>query len=78
MNCRLAMSVLFVVCFTTVLMAQEKPKPEDTEVWKPEPPVVTPGPAVECLRHRMRLCCLMGRTWMSGWLWGRRSRAVDD
>lgn len=24
--------------------AQDKPKPEDTEVWSPEPPVVTPGP----------------------------------
>ncbi|HWI56723.1 MAG TPA: DUF1080 domain-containing protein [Bacillota bacterium] len=30
-------------------MAQDKsakPKPEDTEIWTPEPPVVTPGPAV--------------------------------
>jgi hypothetical protein len=44
--------LLLVIAFlapATALVAQDqpaKPKPEDTEVWKPEPPVVTPGPAV--------------------------------
>jgi hypothetical protein len=28
------------------LLTQAAPKPEDTEVWSPEPPVVTPGAAV--------------------------------
>jgi hypothetical protein len=44
--------LLLVIAFltsATALLAEDqpaKPKPEDTEVWKPEPPVVTPGPAV--------------------------------
>src|SRR3954465_6050832 len=44
--------LLLVIAFlapATAMVAQDqpaKPKPEDTEVWKPEPPVVTPGPAV--------------------------------
>jgi hypothetical protein len=44
--------LLLVIAFlapAAPLVAQDqpaKPKPEDTEVWKPEPPVVTPGPAV--------------------------------
>ena len=36
----------------STLLAQERrgrARPEDTEVWTPEPPVVTPGPAVEAL-----------------------------
>lgn len=34
-----------VVCAVAVAAAQEtaKPKPEDTEIWQPEPKVVTPG-----------------------------------
>ena len=30
-----------------VAQAQQRARPQDTEVWKPEPPVVTPGPVVE-------------------------------
>ena len=47
MNFRLALSFMFLAFSVSVLMAQEKPKPEDTEVWKPEPPVVTPGRPIE-------------------------------
>jgi len=46
---RLSLLALVLAGFAIPLLAQEqaaKPKPEDTEVWKPEPPVVTPGPAV--------------------------------
>src|SRR3954465_1273409 len=47
--------LLLVIAFlapATAMVAQDQPakaKPEDTEVWKPEPPVVTPGPAVSQL-----------------------------
>jgi hypothetical protein len=34
---------LIVVAMALPLAAQEKPKPEDTEVWQPEPKIVTPG-----------------------------------
>ncbi|MDE3202083.1 MAG: DUF1080 domain-containing protein [Acidobacteriota bacterium] len=37
---------VFTIASAHSLFAQqsaEKPKPEDTEIWKPEPPVVTPG-----------------------------------
>jgi hypothetical protein len=37
---------LVLVASTSILLAQEqkrRPRPEDTEVWKPEPPVVTPA-----------------------------------
>ncbi|HEX4794625.1 MAG TPA: DUF1080 domain-containing protein [Humisphaera sp.] len=41
---------LAVIASTSMLYAQDRPaaraRPQDTEVWKPEPPVVTPGPAV--------------------------------
>lgn len=37
--------LLILIASTATLFAQDaKPKPEDTEVWQPEPPVVTPGP----------------------------------
>jgi Domain of Unknown Function (DUF1080) len=41
-------SLLLLLAFNTVSVsaqqdAQPKPKPEDTEIWSPEPPVVTPG-----------------------------------
>jgi hypothetical protein len=32
-----------VVAMVVPLFAQEKPKPEDTEIWQPEPKIVTPG-----------------------------------
>lgn len=44
---KLAITFLFLSCLASMANAADKPKPEDTEVWKPEPPVVTPGPAVE-------------------------------
>jgi len=40
-------ALLFLSIATPALIAQQaapKPRPEDTEVWSPEPPVVTPGP----------------------------------
>jgi hypothetical protein len=38
------MLVMVVVCAVTLVARQQaKPKPEDTEVWEPVPPVVTPG-----------------------------------
>src|SRR5205814_4621531 len=39
---------LFTLLLTTFIFAADtpKPKPEDTEVWEPVPPIVTPGPAV--------------------------------
>src|SRR4051812_4912966 len=46
----LASASLLAAVFASNLVAQEKsgrPRPEDTEVWKPEPPVVTPAPATE-------------------------------
>ena len=49
MTLRPGLIFLFIVCLAPVLLAQDepaKPRPEDTEIWKPEPPVVTPGPAV--------------------------------
>jgi hypothetical protein len=45
-----ASASLLTAIFASTSPAQDKParpKPEDTEVWKPEPPVVTPGPATE-------------------------------
>jgi hypothetical protein len=36
----------FAVAIPVAVLAQQ-PKPEDTEVWSPVPPVVTPGPPVE-------------------------------
>src|SRR5258708_981853 len=42
-------SVIFAALVSMPLLGQTKPatmKPEDTEFWNPEPPVVTPGPAV--------------------------------
>jgi 3-keto-disaccharide hydrolase len=39
-----AVSILILVIISFVFIsAQQKPKPEDTEVWSPEPPIVTPG-----------------------------------
>jgi 3-keto-disaccharide hydrolase len=49
MTLRPGLTLLFFACLAPVLIAQDgaaKPRPEDTEVWKPEPPVVTPGPEV--------------------------------
>jgi hypothetical protein len=46
---RLGLLSLVLASSGSMLLAQDRParpKPEDTEVWKPEPPVVTPGPAV--------------------------------
>ncbi|HEY8746690.1 MAG TPA: DUF1080 domain-containing protein [Tepidisphaeraceae bacterium] len=46
---RIGLFSLVFIGSASMLMAQDKParaKPEDTEVWTPEPPVVTPGPAV--------------------------------
>ena len=50
------LSMVFVGSASLLMAAQDrvqnkpaKMKPEDTEVWKPEPPVVTPGPAVSQL-----------------------------
>jgi Domain of Unknown Function (DUF1080) len=39
----LAFAVLIAVAVPLLAQAPEKPKPEDTEVWEPVPPVVTPG-----------------------------------
>jgi hypothetical protein len=42
-------AIIFAGAITLPLFAQTKPfkwKPSDTELWTPEPPVVTPGPAV--------------------------------
>jgi len=36
-------SVLIFLIISQVLFSQTRPKPEDTEVWKPEPVVVAPG-----------------------------------
>jgi hypothetical protein len=36
-------NLLFIAALP-VVGQESKPKPEDTEVWQPEPPVVTPGP----------------------------------
>jgi len=47
MTLRLSLTLLFIALSATMASAADKPKPEDTELWKPEPPVVTPGPAVE-------------------------------
>ena len=44
------LSLMVIFTFISVSHAQEKtakPKPSDTESWTPEPPVVTPGPAVD-------------------------------
>jgi hypothetical protein len=40
---------LLAALVVSTLPAQERPagRPQDTEVWKPEPPVVTPAPATE-------------------------------
>ncbi len=49
MTLRPGLILLFFTCLAPVLIAQDgpaKPRPEDTEVWKPEPRVVTPGPEV--------------------------------
>ncbi len=35
--------MIVAVALAVPLVAQEKPKPEDTEVWQPEPKIVTPG-----------------------------------
>jgi 3-keto-disaccharide hydrolase len=47
MNSRLPhyLKIAIVVAMALPLAAQEKPKPEDTEVWQPEPKIVTPGAA---------------------------------
>jgi hypothetical protein len=40
---------LIIAGLASMLIAQDRParmRPQDTEVWTPEPPVVTPGPAV--------------------------------
>jgi hypothetical protein len=45
-----AASLVLATVLVPNLAAQDKPagaRPQDTEVWKPEPPVVTPGPASE-------------------------------
>ncbi|HSZ54601.1 MAG TPA: DUF1080 domain-containing protein [Tepidisphaeraceae bacterium] len=45
----LTVGSLIVAGLGSVLIAQDRParmRPQDTEVWTPEPPVVTPGPAV--------------------------------
>ena len=34
---------LLLVLFNSILFSQEKMKPKETEVWEPEPKVVTPG-----------------------------------
>jgi 3-keto-disaccharide hydrolase len=41
-NRAVSILILVIVSFV-VISAQQKPKPEDTEVWSPEPPIVTPG-----------------------------------
>lgn len=48
MKLQLLLSSLFIATVASLASAQNaKPRPEDTEVWKPEPPVVTPAPPVE-------------------------------
>ena len=37
------LKIAIVVAIAIPLAAQQKPKPEDTEIWQPEPKVVTPG-----------------------------------
>lgn len=39
----LQLAVLATAILPLVALAQDKPKPEDTEVWQPEPKIVTPG-----------------------------------
>lgn len=45
--CLAALACAVVVAAGPILAAQgaPKPRPEDTEVWEPVPPIVTPGPA---------------------------------
>jgi hypothetical protein len=38
-----ALALAAMIAVSAPLFAQPKPKPEDTEVWQPEPKVVTPG-----------------------------------
>lgn len=38
-----ALALAAMIAVSAPLFAQQKPKPEDTEVWQPEPKVVTPG-----------------------------------
>ncbi|SEN46091.1 protein of unknown function [Sphingomonas gellani] len=41
-----AVAMLAFAAPAFAMQASSGPRPEDTEVWQPEPPVVTPGPAV--------------------------------
>ena len=43
MRNRVLSILIFFVAAVAFPFAQQKPKPEDTEVWSPEPKVVTPG-----------------------------------
>ena len=45
MNTRLPhhLKLAIIVATAIPLAAQQKPKPEDTEIWQPEPKIVTPG-----------------------------------
>ncbi len=45
MNTRLPhhLKLAIIVAMAVPLTAQQKPKPEDTEIWQPEPKIVTPG-----------------------------------
>ena len=37
------LAIAFVMSILSTIHAQEKPDPKDTEVWEPEPSVITPG-----------------------------------
>src|SRR5215475_8144823 len=38
-----SLKLALLLAATLPLIAQDKPKPEDTEIWQPEPKVVTPA-----------------------------------
>lgn len=44
MRTLIAASLLIAATAVSAMQNTPKPRPEDTEVWQPEPPVVTPGP----------------------------------
>ena len=41
---RIALALAVVTATAAVAQKPTAPKPQDTEVWQPVPPVVTPGP----------------------------------
>lgn len=40
---KFALSITLVLMIMTTAFAQDKPQPKDTEVWEPEPAIVSPG-----------------------------------